>query len=164
MTYEPWKKDEYLIRFEHIMDKTDDPQLSLPYKFNISEIFPGNYQFTEMNLAANQRIEEVNRLHFRQEGSPTNFAATDPVPLKTAKALSGAELEITINPMQIKTFIMSPTTLTTTSAQTREPTAAPTQAPTPAPTSSPSSVGAISENIFKLFPLLVVAMLLKNVL
>lgn len=160
MTYEPWKKTDYLIRFEHIMDKTDDPQLSLPYSFNISEIFPGNFEFTEMNLAANQRIEDVNRLHFKQEGGQRSINGVDAVPSKTARALSGAEIMITINPMQIITFIMSPT-----EASTRAPTQAPTQAPTPAPTNAPTNapnLGVNSHNVFKLFPLLILAMILKS--
>lgn len=127
MTYEPWKKDEYLVRFEHIMDKNDDPTLSNPYTFNISRVFPGDFQFTEMNLAANQRIEEVNRLHFRQEGAQATSET-----LKLEKALSVSELEITLNPMQIRTFIMSP------------------------------SHGVITVNIFKFFPVLVLAMVLKS--
>lgn len=164
MTYEPWKNDEYLIRFEHIMDKTDDPQLSLPYNFNISEIFAGDFQFTEMNLAANQRIEDVNRLHFRQEGSQISIGDVDSVPSKTVKALSDTELVITLNPMQIKTFIMSPIVATTSStSRTLPPTAAPTLAPTAA-TSAPSGVGAISQNVFKMFTLLVLTMILKNIL
>lgn len=160
MTYEPWKKDEYLIRFEHIMDKADDPELSLPYSFDISEIFPGNFQFTEMNLAANQRIEEVNRLHFRPEGSQaTNEHFT---PSKSVKALS--DLTITLNPMQIKTFIMSPS-VTTTPAQTLQPTTAPTAAsttaPTDAPTSAPSGAGVISQNLFKFIPVIVLAVVAR---
>lgn len=163
MTYEPWKNNEYLIRFEHIMDKTDDPQLSLPYSFNISEIFPGNFQFTEMNLAANQRIEEVNRLHFRQEGGQRSVK--DSVSSNTIRALTDSELVITLNPMQIRTFIMSPTAVTTSSssAQTVQPTPAPTAAPTNAPTSPPSGVGAVSQNVFKLFPFIIIAMILRNV-
>lgn len=149
------------------MDKTDDPQLSLPYSFNISEIFPGNYQFTEMNLAANQRIEDVSRLHFKQEGGQASVSEVS-VPSKTGRALSGSELVITINPMQIKTFIMSPTEATTqpptqpqTQTSTNPPTQAQTQAPTPAPTQSPSH-GVISQNVFKVFPLLILAMILKS--
>lgn len=166
MTYEPWKKDEYLVRFEHIMDKTDDPLLSLPQTFNISEIFPGDFQFTEMNLAANQRIEDMNRLHFKQEGGQRSIGDVDSVPSKTAKALSGAELAITVNPMQIRTFIMSPTEAPTqaptlpTQAPTI-PTQAQSQSPTPAPTDAPS-LGVISQNVFKLFPLLILAMILNS--
>lgn len=160
MTYEPWKKDEYLIRFEHILDKSDDPELSLPYSFDISEIFPGNFQFTEMNLAANQRIEEVNRLHFRPEGSLTAAA-----PTKSAMALS--DLTITLNPMQIKTFIMSPA-VTTTPAQTLQPTTAPTNAPTAAPTnaptSAPSGAAVISQNLLMCSSLLILAVVARSIL
>lgn len=146
------------------MDKTDDAQLSLPYSFNISEIFPGDFQFTEMNLAANQRIEDVNRLHFRQEGGQRSIKDADSGSSKTIRALTDTELVITLNPMQIKTFIMSPTVATTSSAQTVQPTPAPTVAPTDAPTSAPSGVGAVSQNAFKLFPFLIFAMILRNVL
>ncbi len=163
MTYEPWKKDEYLIRFEHIMDKNDDPALSLPQTFNISEIFPGDFQFTEMNLAANQRIEDVNRLHFRQEGGGSQRSSSIKV-----KALSDAELTVTLDPMQIKTFIMQPVAATTTTRSETEPTAAPTAAPTvaptPAPTSAPSGVGVISQNVFKFIPLIIMTMIWRNTL
>lgn len=128
MTYEPWKKAEYLIRFEHILDKSDDPSLN-QYSFNISNVFPGDFKFTEMNLAANQRIEDVNRLHFRQEG-----ARITPQTLQVEKELSESELLITLKPMQIRTFIMSP------------------------------NHGVITVAIFKLFPLLVLAMVLKHFL
>lgn len=156
MTYEPWKDDEYLIRFEHILDKSDDPELSVPYSFDISEIFPGNFQFTEMNLAANQRIEEVNRLHFRPQGSPA--VVEQYVPSKSVRALS--DPTITLNPMQIKTFIMSKA-VTTTPAQTLQPTAPPTNAPTDAPTSEPSGADAVSQNIFKFIPLVLLAVVAK---
>jgi len=128
MTYEPWKKDEYLVRFEHIMDKNDDPSLN-QYTFNISHVFPGDFKFTEMNLAANQRIEDVNRLHFQQEG-----ARITPQAIQLDKALSESDLLITLKPMQIRTFIMSP------------------------------SHGVVTVTIFKLFPLLVLAMVLKQFL
>lgn len=161
MTYEPWKQSEYLIRFEHILDKTDDPELSNAYSFNISEVFPGNYEFTEMNLAANQRIEDVNRLHFRQEGNPQSVDFSSK---RTARALTDSELTITLNPMQIRTFIMSPVVSTTQTVQpTVTPTAAPTVAPTVAPTSAPSSANGISRNIFKFLPLVMLAMIWKNV-
>lgn len=138
MTYEPWKNNEYLIRFEHIMDKDDDPQLSLQYNFNISEIFPGNYQFSEMNLAANQRIEDMNRLHFRQEVGQRSEEYIDKVSSKKfveQRALSDSEMVITLTPMQIRTFIMSP-----------------------------KSLGIISQNVFKLFPLLVLVLIVKRFL
>lgn len=161
MTYEPWKKDEYLIRFEHILEKSDDPQLSLPYSVDLSDIFPGNYQFTEMNLAANQRIEEVNRLHFRPEGSAAHSSTSK----SSVKALS--DLTITLSPMQIRTFIMSPV-VTTTPVQTLQPTPAPTAAltntPSAAPTSAPSGADAITQNFFRFTPLMVLVMIAKIIL
>lgn len=136
MTYEPWKKDEYLIRFEHIMDKSDDPQLSLQVNINITEVFPGDYQFSEMNLAANQRIEDMSRLHFQQLGSRKSEESKRLLSSQTfdeQRALSDSEIVITLQPMQIRTFIMSP-----------------------------KSLGIISQNIFKLYPLLVLAMIVKS--
>lgn len=160
MTYEPWKQNEYLIRFEHIMDKNDDPELSLPYTFDISEIFPGNFEFTEMNLAANQRIEEVNRLHFRQEGSQQS---ADAVEKTVVKALT--DPTITLNPMQIRTFIVSPIPAQTSeSTVPTSQTVSQTVAPTPAPTNAPSSANVISINASKFVSLVILAAIVKVIL
>jgi len=69
MTFESWDKDSFLIRLEHILEKGEDPSLSGPVTVNLTQIFPGNYIFRETSLAANQWIEDVDRLQFQQEGA-----------------------------------------------------------------------------------------------
>lgn len=57
--------------------------------------------FAEVSLAANQWIEDVDRMSFKREGAKTSTTK-----LGTNKLLSSTE--ITLNPMEIRTFIMSP--------------------------------------------------------
>lgn len=103
MTFEPWKDGSFLIRFEHILEKDEDPLLSAPTRFNLSDVFPGyDIDLREVTLSANQWKEDYQRLHFRQESS--DFL--DHV-LTEKQRLEAAETEITLNPMEIKTFIMS---------------------------------------------------------
>lgn len=107
MSYEPWKDQSFLIRFEHIMELDDDQQQSLPVSFNVSHIFPGPFQFAEVSLGANQWIENLSRLRFKHEGSvwPTN----DDLRVKRAeRQTDDAQFIITMNPMEIRTFVMSP--------------------------------------------------------
>lgn len=101
MTYEPWKDDDHLIRFEHLLDKYDDAELSKPVTFDLKDVFPGDYYFEEVSLAGNQWIEESSRLRFRQVGSPDSG---------NEKSLPKLALtSITLEPMQIRTFIMTTT-------------------------------------------------------
>jgi lysosomal alpha-mannosidase len=103
MTYEPWNENSFLIRFEHILEKTEDPELSKPVSFNLTNVFPGNFVFSEVTLDGNQWIGDKSRLHFKQEGSDNVEDSKAP----TGRALL-TNLEITMKPMEIRTFIMSP--------------------------------------------------------
>lgn len=105
MTLEPWKDESYLIRFEHILEKNEDPQLSQPVKFNLTRVFPGDFEFTEVTLAANQWFEKkADRLKFNSQGAKSN--KNDLKKVQTHRFLK--DLEITLNPMEIRTFVMSP--------------------------------------------------------
>lgn len=104
MTYETWAGDAFLIRFEHILETNEDPELSKPATLNLSNVFPGNYQFAEVNLAANQWIDDVSRLKFQKERADL----LRPIDKTKVGERTLASLEITLNPMQIRTFIMSP--------------------------------------------------------
>jgi lysosomal alpha-mannosidase len=106
MTFEPWKDDSTLIRFEHLLEKNEDPELSKPVRFNLNDVFPGNdIDLKEVSLSGNQWIEEFQRLHFKAESKADFFEVVDQdikfasVPVK--------DLEITLNPMEIRTFIMT---------------------------------------------------------
>jgi lysosomal alpha-mannosidase len=103
MTYEPWNEDSFLIRFEHILEKNEDPELSKPVSFNLTHVFPGEFVFSEVTLDGNQWIGDKSRLHFKHEGSDK---------VEDSKAPTGraflTNLEITMKPMEIRTFVMSP--------------------------------------------------------
>lgn len=66
MTFEPWKEDSILVRFEHILEENEDPLYSKSVKINLKDVFhtiPFD-GFLETNLAANQWIKDVNRFKF----------------------------------------------------------------------------------------------------
>lgn len=108
MTYEPWKEDSFLIRFEHILEKNEDEQLSNPVKFNLTRIFPGDFEFTEVTLSANQWFEsKADRLQFNSEGARA-VKLVEPNPIRTQKHLD--DLEITLRAMEMRTFVMGPPT------------------------------------------------------
>ena len=103
MSFEPWTEDSVLIRFEHILEKGEDSELSKPVTFNLTQIFPGDFVFSEVTLGGNQWIGDKSRLHFKQEGSEL------PEDTKTTEGRKYLQnLEITMAPMEIRTFIMSP--------------------------------------------------------
>lgn len=103
MTFEPWKEGSFLLRFEHILEKDEDPELSQPARFNLFDVFPGyGVELKEVILSANQWMEDSHRLHFNQE----NEDFLDEFENATKPAAS-PELEITLNPMEIKTFVMT---------------------------------------------------------
>lgn len=104
MSFEPWKDGSLLIRFEHILEKDEDPELSKPIRFNLYDIFPGNeIEVKEVILSANQWVEDFQRLHFKEETSEF----FDELENNTAKVAVLEDLEISLNPMEIKTFIMT---------------------------------------------------------
>lgn len=107
MSYEPWKDKSFLIRFEHLMERDEDPQLALPVSFNVSHIFPGKFTFSEVSLGANYWIEDMTRLHFKREGSVRRTVDTLNEK-EMGRQIDGSQLIVTMNPMDIRTFIMSP--------------------------------------------------------
>lgn len=155
---EPWSSDSFLIRFEHIMDKDDDPEMSKPATFSLAQIFPGDFEFSEVTLAANQKIEEISRLQFKTEGAAAvNVAALQQKQSERARALT--DLSVTLNPMEIRTFIMSPApqstaTTPTTKATTQER----------AVTETTTAFGIRSQTVSKMFLVIILMMIVKNFL
>lgn len=95
------------------MDANEDPQLSLPVSFNVSHIFPGDFAFAEVSLGGNQWIENMSRLHFKREGTvrqaDDDLSRKRPMAERQSDVFQGI---VTLNPMEIRTFIMSPTSST----------------------------------------------------
>lgn len=106
MTYEPWKDGSQLIRLEHIFEQNEDTIYSTPVTINLKDIFGGklNYsQVYETNLAANQWIDEVDRFTFSESSS---VSSKSKVQLQ-GNADEDGSFEVTLNPMEIKTFVLT---------------------------------------------------------
>lgn len=102
MTLEPWKESSYLLRLEHTFEKNEDPTLSLPVEVNLKDLFTtfDIISLEETTLGANQLLSENDRL---------KFSSTDQ-PETSQKPVSDDDLDnliVTMNPMQIRTFIVS---------------------------------------------------------
>lgn len=130
MTFEPWKGNSTLIRFEHILEKNEDAELSKPVTIDLTKIFRGTFEYSELTLAANQFIGDNNRLRFKSAGVETIKKLLNDL---ESRVLTSPE--ITLGPMEIRTFLMTPIE--------GEPN------------------GSITLQIFKLFPLLTIALIAK---
>lgn len=103
MTFEPWKDGAFLIRFEHLLEKGEDPELSKQIRFNLTDVFPGmEIELKEVILSASQLMEEQERLHFRPDTADFSRDIKDNNIL-----LPVIDAEIILDPMQIRTFIMT---------------------------------------------------------
>lgn len=105
MTLEPWKDNTFLVRFEHIMEKDEDPTLSLPVTFNLTEVFGLKYDFSETNLAGNQWIDDMDRLQFKKVGGSLKTLKEVKTPASKLQKVLSSDV-ITLKPMQIRTFVM----------------------------------------------------------
>lgn len=111
MTFEPWKDDSILIRFEHLLEKDEDAELSKPVRFNLADVYPNNeIELREVSLSGNQWIEDFGRLQFKSETSTdyfllNNSSSSDGNSKRSTIDID--DLEITLNPMEIRSFIMT---------------------------------------------------------
>jgi len=92
--------DSILIRLAHKYEVGEDAVLSKPATVDLQELFSSVkvQSCTEMSLSANQALSSMSRMKWQTETPfpPTGIPA--PVPLKP-----GA-FQVTLNPMQIRTF------------------------------------------------------------
>lgn len=131
LTFELWKENSILVRFEHLLEKGEDPMYSKSVRFNLQDIFRSLSieEVRETTLAANQWKEENSRFKFKPDpgylkqvtklslfgviaGMDTNQAfqaemeARQEEATETLRNVSNEGFEITLSPMQIRTFIM----------------------------------------------------------
>lgn len=109
LTFEPWKSGSILIRFEHILEKNEDNEA---ITFNFQDVF-GSFDvisIRETTLSANQWLDKAARLEFTAETDnnstleETFYSVNDD---EKPKLESNSEnLQITLNPMQIRTFVV----------------------------------------------------------
>ena len=101
LTLEEWKNDSILLRLEHFFQKNEDINLSKPVTVNLKNLFK---QFiienaVEMTLGANEKLSQAERLLFKTIGSPKGK-------IKFNSGLNNQTLQVTLNPMEIKTLII----------------------------------------------------------
>lgn len=132
LTYEPWERDavnghSYLLRFEHLLEKDDDPEYSKAVKFNLEDVFRNLdiQNIRETSLAANQWLSDVKRFKFVADPPKTRYDSDDKkfdysVPNNHSAAsnqeneinsneeprLYGIDYEISLKPMEIRTFVI----------------------------------------------------------
>lgn len=104
LTLEPWKENSILVRFEHILEKNEDPSYSKPVQFKLQDFF-GSFNIEEIRettLDGNQWKEDSNSFHFKVE---SNY-----MPQQSPESVSQTQrsdgYEIVLEPMQIRTFIV----------------------------------------------------------
>ncbi|XP_053673637.1 lysosomal alpha-mannosidase-like [Anopheles nili] len=100
LTLEPWKDGTVLLRFEHLFEKDEDTQYSLPVQVDMQEVF-ANFTIVsayETTLAGNQWKETAQRLAFGLKQKQKDIAPLDRMPKNP--------LRFDLKPMEIKTFVV----------------------------------------------------------
>ncbi|XP_077183388.1 lysosomal alpha-mannosidase [Paroedura picta] len=97
LTLAQWEPDAILIRLEHQFERRESVNSSLPVTINLMNLFSSFNIITvqEMNLAANQKHEDMQRLIWQSDAGPASHRSRsklDPT-------------RITLQPMEIRTFL-----------------------------------------------------------
>jgi lysosomal alpha-mannosidase len=103
LTLEPWQEDSYVLRLEHILENNEDDSLSQAVSVDLSGLF-SLFEVTEIRettLGANQWLDEFEA----KEKYVWNVKGGGSVVNNKASAAPRAD-EITLNPMQIRTFVV----------------------------------------------------------
>ncbi|KAJ8919704.1 hypothetical protein NQ315_006232 [Exocentrus adspersus] len=104
LTLEPWSDNAILIRLEHVLEKEEDPNLSKEVTVDVSGLFK-TFKIVSMKeymLAANTPLEESKKFTWSQVGEED---ASSPLSKENRLARDEADLNITLAPMQIRTFV-----------------------------------------------------------
>ncbi|XP_065339498.1 lysosomal alpha-mannosidase-like [Cloeon dipterum] len=103
LTLEPWNGEGMLVRVEHFLEKNDDPELSQPINVPLMGLIDRineEMAIGETILGGNQWLSDNVRLEFKIEGEEsTSQQLPRPDPNEDMA-------NITLNPMQIRTFIV----------------------------------------------------------
>lgn len=117
LTFEPWRTNSILVRFEHILAKDEDQQYSKPVSFDFQDVFRGLMvaSIRETTLSANQWLDKANRLQFTSKTTDANEVNTTTEDATTNENRdqqnettndAADDLTIELNPMQIRTFVV----------------------------------------------------------
>lgn len=96
LTFEEWEGKMYLLRLEHIYELHE---VNCSVKVDLKDLFKNIniVQLTEMTLGGNMELSELNRLKWKS-------ANLDKVQNEYADRIPPNGLEITLKPMEIRTF------------------------------------------------------------
>lgn len=99
MTFEPWHQNEILVRFEHILEKDEDPEYSKPVTFYLKDILRqlDIVNIQETTLDGNQWLAESRRMQFQIDPETTGYD-TDTFP-QFGKSQSYVRLQSAKRPM-----------------------------------------------------------------
>lgn len=77
MTFEPWHDNEILIRFEHILERSEDPKYSQTVQFNLKDVLRGFniMDIRETTLDGNAWLGDRQRMQFVPD--PEEFSYED---------------------------------------------------------------------------------------
>uniref|UniRef100_W8C2M5 Alpha-mannosidase n=2 Tax=Ceratitis capitata TaxID=7213 RepID=W8C2M5_CERCA len=107
LTLEPFGTNERLLRLENILDKTEGASVT----FSLRPIFDqlGGEEIRETTLDGSMILSDMSRFKFQPEGSKVRkpeYYKSAHTPLSAKKKDSSSKFSITLNPMQIRTFII----------------------------------------------------------
>ncbi|XP_030753915.1 lysosomal alpha-mannosidase-like [Sitophilus oryzae] len=127
LTLEPWKDSTFLLRLEHLFDYDEDSVLSQSALVNLTDLFTGFeiVSLEETTLGANQWLKDSDRLKFKTNSTLEQLLNEDyNTNIEYATVVKNAwiegsktkpqptlkdnldELEISLNPSDIRTFII----------------------------------------------------------
>ncbi|EDV97218.1 lysosomal alpha-mannosidase [Drosophila grimshawi] len=107
LTLEPYSSNEILMRLENFMDHSEGHTVS----FNIRDIFDslGGKEIKETTLDGNMLLSDMKRFKFHHQGSmpkAVEYFTAPHDPLWANGASDSSKFSVTLNPMQIRTFII----------------------------------------------------------
>ena len=102
LTLEQWTDNQYLFRLEHFYQNKESKTLSVPVKVELKNLFSG-FEVTEaieQALGANQEANNLkNRFKFKTTDENKNQ-------FEEKTQINDKNLTISLNPMEIKTFLI----------------------------------------------------------
>ncbi|XP_030573183.1 lysosomal alpha-mannosidase-like [Drosophila novamexicana] len=107
LTLEPYSSNEILLRVENYMDQNEGHTVS----FNIRHIFDalGGQEIRETTLDGSMALSDLKRFKFHPEGTQAEtveYITSSFEPLLANNASDSSKFSVTLNPMQIRTFII----------------------------------------------------------
>jgi len=103
LTLEPWRDGAHLLRLEHVFDVSEDASLSEPVTIDLENIFADYHVISakETTLSANQWQKDAKRFSWT-----TKTQHTEKVKQHQSHINEMSEMSVTLNPMDIKSFVI----------------------------------------------------------